>query len=508
MKRRIEVMPSTGVKSLPYELVLTVEDTLQQVVEKLNRLQGQQVHSVLLVLAKHGSVFQNEEDFVCLRQLQKEFTIPIVAAFVIPPGNEEAAIIDFAFRQKFRFARTREAALQVWHSTRENDSAPPLPLSAPSSPTQGASLLTGRARIVFFVLALLVVFAAIGEVLLLPRFTTVSVHPATHTVVGQVAFVNGQQGGINNEVQVRLPILPKLSGGKVYTVWLMSDQRQSDTLWLSLGRMNSNSQEQLYTPNRSPLTNLLATYSQLCITASSLSFIPTARDDCKYYGKITQTPNTQDTEQYSLLDHVRHLLASDPTLERLNIHNGLIENFSTQISKINEWASASVGTSGDMQLVHRHMVRILDVLDGSKYVKKDVPIGTALLVDPTSVTVGVLLGDATTPSYLGHIERHLRGILSSPGVTDEQVRLATGILESIQHIALELENVYDDVHTLVRMSNAALAQATGTLQDVATNASGAYAGGYASALSQTRNEGSKDLYIAFQKFSVFDIYTQ
>jgi len=152
------------------------------------------------------------------------------------------------------------------------------------------------------------------------------------------------------------------------------------------------------------------------------------------------------------------------------------------------------------------MVRILDALDGSKFVQNDVPQGTPLLVDPTSIGVGVLLGDAGTPSYLGHIEKHLRGILSSPGVTADQERLAAHILDAMQQIAVELETVYHDARALVRLSDAKLAHAAGMLQDLATNASNAYAGGYDTALAQTRTDGSKDLYISTQQFGILNIY--
>ncbi|GAC1631941.1 MAG: hypothetical protein NVS4B11_32490 [Ktedonobacteraceae bacterium] len=129
-----------------------------------------------------------------------------------------------------------------------------------------------------------------------------------------------------------------------------------------------------------------------------------------------------------------------------------------------------------------------------------------MLVDATSIRIGVLLGDTKTPSYLGHMEKHLRGILSSPGVTGAQKRLAAHSLTSMQQIAAELETVHNDARTLVRMSDAQLAHATGMLQELATNASNAYAGGYPTALSQTRVDGSKDLYTTFQQFGILDIY--
>jgi len=473
-----------------------------QVIEHLQQLHGHE-HSVLLVLPRHGQAFQDGEDFVRLRTLQDASAIPVVAGLKVPPGQDGASTKYLAFQNNFQFEENHEATEQEGEPSMRTATPSPISLSVPTMQTQGTRRVTPR--ILLASLALILVVSAIGALLL--HYTSSSVIPAAPKAIGQAAFVNSQQGGISAEVQVRLPALPTLSAGEVYTVWLMSDQKQSDTVWLSLGSLHTGEQVQTLAPSGASNINLLSTYSQLCITASSLSFIPMARSDCRYYGEITQKPNDQDSDHYSLLDHVRHLLSSDLTLESLHIPNGLIYNFNFQLAKINEWASAAANDSiGDMPLVHRHMVRILDALDGSKYVEKDVPLGTGLLVDPTSIGVGVLLGDAGTPSYLGHIEKHLRGILASPGVTADQERLAAHILDAMESIAAELEPVYHDARLLVRMSDVQLAHATKTLQDLATNASNAYAGGYDTALAQTRTDGSKDLYTTFQHFGILDIY--
>lgn len=493
----------TFAEAPPYELVLESEDTMRRVEERLHQL-PRDTQSVLLVLPKARQALYAEEDFIYLQHLQHASQIPAVAGFVIPAGNEGALAKDLAFRYGFPFAESREAALDAWRCAMHPAASSSFPHSVPRTATQS----TLRAPLIRVLLAALAIITASGlGAFVLAQHTDNPSLASAPPRVGRAAFVSSSHG-INDEVQLLLPSMPTLPAGKVYTVWMISDKKQSDTLWLSLGTVKADGSRQTLAPSDGSHMNLLAAYSKVCITVSGGTLLQPMRSDCRYYGEITQKPNDNDLpEHYSLLDHARHLLASDPTLESLGIHNGLVYNFNAQLAKVNEWSSASVGTTGgDMPLVHRHMIRILDALDGSRYVEKDVPVGTGLMVDATSIQVGVLRGDASAPSYLGHIVKHLRGILNSPDVTAEQVRNASHILEEMQHIADDLANVYSDARSLVRMSDAQLEQATGTLQDMAANASNAYAGGYDTALAQTRIAGSKDLYVTFQQFGIIDIY--
>lgn len=479
-----------------------------QVIEQLQQLH-RHAQSVLLVLPKHGQAFQDEEDFACLHDLQKDSTVPVVAGFVIPPGSDGALIKAYAYQYGFPFAESYEGVLHNAGQTlkrEETTSFASAPISAaPRVPLKGSYL-------VLTVCVLIAVLAA-GLVLsneLLPSTRTIPAQSSIHSVQpsrGEAAFASSPHG-FNDEMRIVLPLPPPLSSGRIYKAWLISDQKQSDAEWLQLGTLTKDSTDtlQLLYPGDAFHTDLLEEYSKLCITTSDVNALQPLRSDCRYYGEITQTPNANDLpEHFSLLDHVRHLLTSDPTLESLHIHNGLMTNFDAQVSKIAEWASATK-TETSMPSIHRYMVRILDELDGFSLVHHDVPDNTPLLVDTTSTSVGVLHGSIQVPSYVVHIEKHVNGVLNSPGVSEEQKTLARQMYRDMQTINSELSQVYVDAKQLVMMNDARLMQATLLLEDLRSNASNAYSGGYQDALSPTRIDGTKDIAIEFEKFGIIQLY--
>ncbi|GAC1631939.1 MAG: hypothetical protein NVS4B11_32480 [Ktedonobacteraceae bacterium] len=361
-----------------HEIELQPEDTIDSVIEGLRQFDGHQC--VFLILPEQGMVFHSEEDFERLLHLQSQPKIQDFVAFVIPPRSQWWAATKMFMREKgFHFGDTREAALrQLYASPQVHTTTSP----APILPAQGAQRGARSRGVLFALLALVVVLAAGTGTFLQLQHTTIPGVASTPTVFGHAAFANDQQGGINDTVQLRLPSLPSLPTGQVYLVWLLSDstasdtvRTPSDTLWLSLGELNAQEHTQTRSPVDGSHSNLFVMYSRLCITASLPTRIPSTPTECHYYGEVTQQIRDNDPDHYSFRDHVRHLLSYDPTLESFGIHNGLSYNFAQQISKINEWASAANGTTGDMPLVHRHMVRILDALDGSKFVTNDVPAG-------------------------------------------------------------------------------------------------------------------------------------
>jgi len=429
---------------------------------------------------------------VCLAWARRTLMLPFPSAFLRDRYNKNSV-----------FLQGRLHTVPMQTVTLFSSSAHQIQKEQPST--------RGKQRIrfggVFIVLLAIGVLA--GSVLSYARV------PSKHTILVQTvqhrsgeATFSSSPHGFNDEMKIVLPSLPPLSSGRTYTAWLITDQKQSDAEWLSLGTLTKDStggMQMLYLGDASH-TDLLQAYSALCITTSDVNSLQPLRSDCRYFGHITQVPNLNDLpEHYSVLDHVRHLLASDPTLESLHIPHGLVVNFSEQVRKVNEWASAAENETS-MPLVHRHMIRILDVLDGLPYVNNDVASGTPLLVTTPTVRVGVLRGNSQTPSYVGHIERHVNGILNSPDVSSEQRTNARQMYVDLRQIAVELDQVYVDAKKLVEMSDAHLAHAGGMLQNVESNASNAYAGGYPNALSLDRVVGSKDLATLFQKFGIIELY--
>src|SRR5258708_30324484 len=120
-----------------------------------------------------------------------------------------------------------------------------------------------------------------------------------------------------------------------------------------------------YYPNN---TNLLATYSSFLETeqaANEEPIIPSLDPaTLRYTGSIPDTPTPGDANHYSLLSHLRHLLAKDPTLELIGLSGGLDIWLYRNAGKILEWSSAArddwAGGPASLPPIHPPIHRVLD----------------------------------------------------------------------------------------------------------------------------------------------------
>ena len=152
------------------------------------------------------------------------------------------------------------------------------------------------------------------------------------------------------------------------------------------------------------------------------------------------------------------------------------------VGKVEEWSSAAQGSWGDgnADLIHRHMLRILDYLDGQAYVWQDVPAGSEWLVDPVAGKLGLLsyTQGQQPPGYLQHVDIHLNGLASSPGHTEEQKKVAIQVDGVIARMINDLTKVRQDAVQLVQRSNDQLLQpdALALLNEMATLTKGVSSG--------------------------------
>ena len=220
-------------------------------------------------------------------------------------------------------------------------------------------------------------------------------------------------------------LLPLLSAG-------VSTRRVLQPVLLGTLHIHKGSAQLTYT---SPThTNVLATYSRFLVTeqaANEEPIIPSLDPATwRYAGNIADTPTPGDANHYSLLSHLRHLLAKDPTLEGIGLSGGLDIWLYRNTGKILEWSSAArddwAGGQASLALMRRQIERVLDYLDGAAFVWRDVPPDTPWLVDPQAGHIGLLELEQgqNPPGYLAHIDFHLVGYANSPGVTTDQKGLA------------------------------------------------------------------------------------
>ena len=508
------------------------EDTFEQVLMTL-RLQSEPL--VLLLPEGQSQAFSTPSDFARLREIYPSKNIH----FLIPQSRIGTAA-RYAHHYGFPFASSQEKAspllmvqqreqAQTSHEGPRSDDSPEAqekivedtespkeneqhtiateqsPQSAiflqkgSSRPALRSHSLSRRRGLVATLIALLVVAGVVLFPALFsaqPELTSTQQPevPAAASV-GQVAFTSSGQldpassRGLNDTITMSLHNLSMPAHGQSYYAWLMPDPTDDNTLPFLLGRLRVADGKADITSIHPDHTNLLAAYSGFEVTEQPSNQMPTTPPlDLhvrRYTGNIPNTPMPGDTLHYSQLNHIRHLLAQDPTLQDIGLQGGLDIWLYRNSEKILEWSSAARDTwAGGKQtdLVHRHMIRVLDYLDGaaSVYTSGDVPAGSPLLVDPQVGRVGLLAVRQTQalPAYLTHVDVHLRGFIAAPGHSQAQKQLAIKIDNALTIDTSLFQKVRQDAIRLVRMNEAQLkSNATlSLLNDMVTNANTAYTG--------------------------------
>jgi hypothetical protein len=300
---------------------------------------------------------------------------------------------------------------------------------------------------------------------------------ASPSLVGSLAFTNSGQYdpnttvGYNDIVSLSLHSLTTPQTGNAYFAWLLPDLGDDETPPLLLDRLAVNGGNATLHYSSPAHTNLLAQYSRVRITEQSVSNNPASPSPdpktWRWEGSIPSTPTPGDPNQYSLLSHLRHLLAKDPVLQANNIPGGLVIWMTRNTSKVNEWSSAAQGqwsaqmSDGDADLIHRQLIRMLDYLDGQTYVGQDVPAGSEWLAQPQQSGKFGLLNytqGQDPPGYLQHVDTHLMGLAEAPGHTTDQQQVAIQVNKVITRTVSDLAQVRKDAVQLVQRSNDQLRQ--------------------------------------------------
>jgi serine/threonine-protein kinase len=386
---------------------------------------------------------------------------------------------------------------------------------APSSPTKGKGKISRRLSIAL--IALVVLLLAGGG---LGAFLAFSRGAASTASVGSAFFVSSNQVnttsnvGSNDEFQITLHNIPAPQAGNSYYAWLLPDKNNPEGNSLLLGRLSvNNGNINFFYQGDSQHTNLLGITSQFLITEEPSNVMPTIpspdKNTWRYYAEIPQTPGPGNPP-YSLLDHLRHLLAKDPDLHTAHLQGGLNVWAYRNIRQVSAWANDA---SNDWNLknynsVYNKAVDILDYLDGSSEVRQDVPQGINIPAEAAFGQIGLLQFNQLQqpPGYLNHIALHLNGVLNSPGSTQYQRQLATQINTGIENEQNWLGQVRKDAMQLAHMNNNQLAQQSTLMliNDMITQATNAVQG-FNNPSTGTLEEGYSQIYLQIQKLATFDV---
>lgn len=339
-------------------------------------------------------------------------------------------------------------------------------------------LFTGS-PILYIGLVLLIIAILVGSVGLLRQ--THSILPRqTHSLtpsplVGYLHFLSSGQTsetsnqGVADEVRLDLRSFHVPPADKSDYAWLLPDADQPENHPVLLGKITGNGTTGSLTYNGAQHSNLLAVTSRFLITEESATIIPLApstdHSTWRYIGQIPQI--VPPREQYSYLDHLRHLLTDDPKLHAIHLSGGLATWFSRSMQAIYRWTLGArddwqASTSPNPVTMRQETVRILDYLDGIPYVWRDLPatISSPVLLDDHIGRIGILesVPQQDPPGYIDHIILHLNGLVSSPGADPALQGHIAQVITAMNTVNMWLEHVRQDAKQLLAMTDQQLQQ--------------------------------------------------
>ena len=417
----------------------------------------------------------------------------------------------------------------------------PMPVASPAlqpswqaqHPLASFATATKKRRMgLLAVLAVLLVIVLLGSGLLLYLSLTPT-SPSSQTITGHAFFVSSglintqSNQGITDELRISLQNVGDSQSGKRYYGWLLSNTG-TDALPLALGPLSVDHKQIAMTYSDPNHNNLLANYGRFLVTEEDAQQQPTSPSldvqVWRYYSAFSTASNPADPKHYSLLDHLRHLLSQDPKLKGVGLQGGLSEWLFRNTTKILEAAGSARDTrkacpegvleTCDTGLILRQVARILDYLDGAKYVQtENIPPNIQqpdqLLIDPVVAQVALLEFDTLhqqPPGYLEHMGSHLRDISQISSATPNQRDLAKHINEDINNVQGWLDAVHADAQKIIHMSPTQLVQpeALTTLNDLFTQANAAFVGEIDPNTDKVK-AGVVQIYYNVQALATFDV---
>lgn len=294
--------------------------------------------------------------------------------------------------------------------------------------------------------------------------------------VGYVYFESSGQvsqqsnAGIADEVQLDFTQLAPPPPGKRYYAWLVTDSVEGKAILLGSLAVN-HGKATLFYPGDALHTNLLGIANRFLVTqedaASSPPLVPTPdKTAWRYAAAFSQVPNRAEIPPYSLLDHLKHLLSSDPILDNpaIRLYGGLDIWLFRDSQKILEWAGSAQDSwgkgSAQDAFIHRQLVRILEYLDGWRTALQELPAGTPVLVDSRIALVAMReqAVDQEPPGLLYHVGQHLTGVAEAPAASQAQRALSAQLAEALDRVSGLFDQIRADALALVTKTPSQLEQ--------------------------------------------------
>ncbi len=396
--------------------------------------------------------------------------------------------------------------------------ATPAPFSSPFAPRkQRRGLLFGLISLI----VILLLGSGLGALYWLAHTHNVAVAPAK-SIVGHAFFISSGQiyehnnQGINDEVLMDLHNIADPSPGKSYYAWLLGDEAQPLSPPILLGKLPVTHGDVHYLyPGDSHHTNLMAITSRFLITQEDANTTPSNPSPDKstwtYSAQLPQTPDTMDMMHEGALQHLRHLLADAPELTNIGLRGGLDIWLFRNAEKVYEWAGSARDSweRQEVPVIQRQAIRMLDYLDGNKYVQQDVPVGTPNLVNSRIAPLALLEFDVQSqqpPGLLYVIGTHLSALTQASGIDKGNQVLAAQIDQESNNVQRWLQLVRGDAKQLLTMTSAQLTSlaALSVLDDMETAARYAFIGQIDPNTNQVQG-GVVQIHYNIQRLATYDI---
>lgn len=372
------------------------------------------------------------------------------------------------------------------------------PAGPPSLTLRGGFQQVPRISPILIILAIAVVIGGVGAFLVLPGWLPAnpSAAPASN-VAGYMVFTGSgyvsesSTQGIGDQIAIEFRDISSPVANHSYYAWLLADADVDDANALLLGKLEIvNGTARLDYDGDAQHTSLLMKMSRFLVTEESASITPIApspdQSTWRYYAEFDDVPvPSSNGKQYSYLDHLRHILVSDPTLDSLELPGGLNNWFYRNIGKVLEWTGSvreSWEQTHDVGFLRRQTTRSLQYLSSTTFAPRDLPPDTPLLVNERLARIGLIQVDGPNqqpPSYMSHIVHHLNGLLSADGSTTEMRQKIAPLIAALANIDHWLSNVRTNAIELVNMSDEELLNEPETLDLINAmidNANHAYTG--------------------------------
>jgi len=257
--------------------------------------------------------------------------------------------------------------------------------------------------------------------------------------------------------------------------------------------------------------NLLAYVGSFLVTEQAASIIPDqpSRDKTQWRYVATLPHTLSSSDHMSYLDHLRHLLVFDPTLEHFQVHYGI--NF-WLLNTVQELSiqTLEMGAQSNLQEVRQTVVNLLSSLDGPcahqemSGTPESKMRANGVIAYAPNISLLDCVQEANQQGYLTRAAYELNAMVNAPGVPVQDAVRAVQMSKALNELRGHLQQMRTEALQVARMDDVHLLQNQILRNDLADQASDIISGGFDPA-TQTLQPGMKQICNEIAFLAHFDV---